>query len=227
MKILLAEDDLKLGKLIIRMMKKEMHSVDWVTDGEEACNYANSTTYDVVIFDWMLPVMSGIDASRKLRKSGYEGAILMLTARDTLEDRVAGLDAGVDDYLVKPFEFKELFARIRALSRRKFVPIEEEVMNISDMVIDLRNHRVNCGDQELSLTPKEFQLLELLARNRNQILPKEMIIERVWGFDREASSNTLEACMKLLRKKIDPLGEKKYIRTVRGVGYVIEDSYAR
>jgi DNA-binding response OmpR family regulator len=223
MKILLAEDDLKLGKLIVRMLTKEMYSVDWVTDGEDAYDYASSTTYDVVIFDWMLPSISGIEASQRLRTSGYEGAILMLTARDTLEDRVAGLDSGVDDYLVKPFEFKELFARIRALSRRMFVPIEQEIVKISDMVIDLRNHRVRCEDRVLSLTPKEFQLLELLVRNRNQVLPKEMIIERVWGYDREASSNTLEACMKLLRKKLDPLGEKKYIRTVRGVGYVLED----
>jgi DNA-binding response OmpR family regulator len=222
MQILLAEDDRKLGNLIAHMLQKEKHSVDWVQNGEDAFDYAISTNYDILILDWMMPGDSGVNVCRRLRNVGHQTPILMLTAKDTLDDRVQGLDSGADDYLVKPFEFAELFARLRALSRRAAIPLKEETITIGDLELQCNSHSLYRNGEEIQLTPREFQLLELLARNRGQVIPREVIYERVWGYEADVTSNTIDAFVRLLRKKIDRPGQKKLISNVRGVGYKLE-----
>lgn len=222
MYVLLAEDDQKLGRLISHMLKKEGHTVDWFDSGDNVYTCASVSSYDLLILDWMMPGADGISICRRLRANGYEGAILMLTARDALDDRVCGLDAGADDYLVKPFEFAELFARIRALARRSCTPIQPEDITIADLVVHCTQHTVERNGTVIQLTPREFQLLELLLRNRGHIVPREIIFDRIWGYDADVSSNTLDAFVRLLRKKIEQPGERKLIHNVRGVGYKFE-----
>lgn len=222
MNILLAEDDLRLGQLIAHMLKKKGHKVDWVTQGEDAYDFALASHYDVLILDWMMPIEDGVSVCRRLRDKNYKGAILLLTAKDSLHDRVEGLDSGADDYLIKPFEFAELFARIRALSRRNYAPIQKEIVNIGDVRVDLTNHTVQRGDQQVQLTPREFQLLDLLLRNKGQVLTREVILDRIWGHDAEVTSNPIDAYIKLLRKKIDIPGRKTLIQNIRGVGYKLD-----
>jgi len=222
MNILLAEDDRKLGNLIAHMLQKEKHTVDWVQNGEDAYDYAISSNYDVIILDWMMPGDSGVNVCRRLRSEGYQTPILMLTAKDSLDDRVQGLDSGADDYLVKPFEFAELFARLRALSRRAMIPLKEDVITIGDLKLYCNSHTLYRNGEEIQLTPREFQLLELLARNQGQVIPREVIYERVWGYEADVTNNTIDAFVRLLRKKIDRHGQKKHIHNVRGVGYKLE-----
>lgn len=222
MHILLAEDDRRLGALIAHMLKKQQHTVDWVMDGKMAYEYAAATTYDLIILDWMMPVQDGISVCQQLRNEGYNGAILMLTARDALNDRVAGLDAGADDYLVKPFAFEELFARMRAVSRRSINSIKKDVMEVRGLTLDCTEHTVVMDGEKIHLTPREFQLLELLMRNEGQVLTREIILDRIWGYDKEVSTNTLDAYIKLLRKKLERPGDPPLIHNVRGVGYKLE-----
>jgi DNA-binding response OmpR family regulator len=222
MKVLLAEDELRLGQLISHMLKKKGHIVDWVTQGEDAYDYALASYYDVLILDWMMPGEDGVSVCRRLRQENYEGAILLLTAKDSVHDRVEGLDAGADDYLIKPFEFDELFARLRALSRRNYAPIQKDIVFIDDLVINRTNYTVQRGDQSIQLTPREFQLLDLLLRNRGQVLTREVILDRIWGYDAEITSNPVDAYIKLLRKKIDTPGKKTLIQSIRGVGYKLD-----
>ncbi|MBN6186852.1 response regulator transcription factor [Aneurinibacillus sp. BA2021] len=222
MRILLAEDDKKLGKLLSHMLGKEAYSVDWTTDGEEAYSLAQDQCYDLLILDWMMPGKDGVSVCHSLRKNGYQGAILLLTARDAIDDRVRGLDAGADDYLVKPFDFAELFARIRSLLRRSQLPIAEDIMQLGDLSLDCRQRIVQRGLETIQLTPREFQLLELLVRNHGHTVPRDTILDRVWGYDAEVTSNTLDAFVRLLRKKIDHPDGPTLIRNVRGVGYKLE-----
>lgn len=222
MNILLAEDDERLGKLIVHMLKKERYSVDWTTNGRDAYDYALSLAYDLIILDWMMPFESGVNVCRKLRDSSYHGAILMLTAKDAVDDRVTGLDAGADDYLVKPFAFEELFARVRALGRRNSKVLQEEIITVNDLELHIAKRTVYRKGSEIYLTPKEFQLLELLMRNRDQVIPRDLIIDRIWGYDAEVTNNNLDAFVRLLRKKIDRPGERKMIHNVRGIGYKLE-----
>lgn len=220
MNVLLAEDDKRLGKLIIHMLQKNPEfKADWVTDGEDAYNYIALYHYDIIILDWMMPGASGIEICAALRKNRYNGGILMLTARGELSDRVEGLDAGADDYLIKPFEFDELFARIRALSRRNNAPIKQEIVNIEGFIIDHTNYTVNYKGKEVRLTPREFNLLDLLVKNRGQIVTREIIFDRVWGHDVEVTNNAIDASIKLLRKKIDISNEETLIKSIRGVGF--------
>ncbi|MCL1630365.1 response regulator transcription factor [Sporolactobacillus sp. CPB3-1] len=225
MKVLLAEDDLRLGKLIMKMLKKEQYTADWVEDGREAYVHALTGDYDVIILDWMLPEQSGIQVSQSLRKEDYKGAILMLTARDALEDRVNGLDAGADDYMAKPFAFEELFARMRSLGRRTIYPIEHTIITTHDLFIDLSSHVIKKGDETLSLTSREFQLLIYLVKNSGRVLSKEMILSKVWETHGDVTFNTMEAYVKLLRKKLGQTKQNSYIKTVRGSGYMWEDRH--
>lgn len=225
MKLLLAEDDVRLGRLIMKMFKKEQLTADWVKDGEAAYDQATAGDYDVIILDWMLPKQSGVSVSRTLRDEGYSGAILMLTARDALDDRVLGLDAGADDYMVKPFHFEELFARIRSLSRRNFFPLEQNVIQTHDLTIDLSSRTVKKGGEPLMLTRREYQLLVYFVKNKGRILSKEMMIDRVWEEDSEVTFNTIEAYVKLLRRKLGQSRGNSYIRTVRGLGYMWVDDH--
>ncbi|UKS31037.1 response regulator transcription factor [Paenibacillus sp. HWE-109] len=224
MNILLAEDDPRLGRLIAHLLKKKIeYKVDWVMHGEDAYNYALASYYDVLILDWMMPVEDGVNVCRRLRKQGYSGAILLLTAKDSVQDRVEGLDAGADDYLMKPFEFDELHARLRALSRRNFAPLQEEVIQIDNITINRASRTVQrSGQGEIQLTPREFQLLDLLVQNRGQVLTRELILDRIWGYDAEVTSNPIDATIKLLRRKVDTPGEKTLIQNIRGVGYKFE-----
>ncbi|MEW5323547.1 response regulator transcription factor [Geobacillus thermoleovorans] len=219
MKILLAEDDLHLGELIVHLLKKKgIDHIDWVQEGEDAYDYALAEFYDVVVLDWMLPNGDGVDICRRLRQNGYTGAILMLTAKDAVKDRVTGLEAGADDYLVKPFEIDELAARLKALARRTFVPLQEETVTFHGFTLNRTSHTLHRGDEEIFLTPREFQLLDLLVQNQGQVVPRETILDRVWGWDADVSMKTIDATIKLLRKKL----KDDIIQTVRGVGYKID-----
>lgn len=219
MNILLAEDDMRLGKLIKHMLEKEKLQVDWVTRGDTAFDYAVYLPYDVVILDWLMPGESGIQVCARLRKQGYQGAILMLTAKDAVEDKVLGLDTGADDYLVKPFEFSELLARIRALSRRSVVSLKEDIVRIGQLVFNRTARTVKKADNEVQLTSREFQILDFLVQNKGNIVPREILLDRIWGLSSEASSNNLDAHIRLLRKKIDYNDEETMILNIRGVGY--------
>ncbi|WP_308635994.1 response regulator transcription factor [Paenibacillus silvisoli] len=222
MNLLLAEDDVRLGELLVHMLEaKTGGRVDWVMTGSDACNYALASTYDVVLLDWMLPEGDGAATCKKLRKANYTGAILMLTARDTLQDRVDGLDAGADDYLVKPFEIDELLARIRALTRRNFAQLIEETLQLGEIQLNRSSHEVHSGEQRISLTPREFQVLDLLAVNRGRVLTRELILDRIWGYDSDVTPKVIDATVKLARKKLELAGHKGLIQSVRGVGYRI------
>jgi len=221
--ILLAEDDLQLGELIEYMLKKKGgYKVDWVMEGEDAYDYANASYYDILILDWMMPNGDGVSVCKRLRSSGYSGAILMLTAKDTVEDRISGLDAGSDDYLVKPFEIEELLARLRALSRRNYAPILEEQLSVHEMQLNRLSQTISNGQKEIQLSPREFQLLDLLVQNRGQVLPREVILDRIWGFDADVSMKIIDATIKLLRKKLDIIGKHELLQSIRGVGYKFE-----
>jgi DNA-binding response OmpR family regulator len=221
--ILLAEDDLQLGELIGYMLKKKVgYKVDWVMEGEDAYEYAKASHYDVLILDWMMPNGDGLSVCKKLRSEGYSGAILMLTAKDAVEDRINGLDAGADDYLIKPFEIEELLARLRALTRRNYAPILEDQISIQGLVINRTSQTILQGKQKVQLSPREFQLLDLLVQNKGQVLPREVILDRIWGFDADVSTKTIDATIKLLRKKLDAFGKQDLLQSIRGVGYKVE-----
>lgn len=223
MNVLLAEDDPSLGNLIVYMLKKKgPYKVDLVINGEDAYYYATSGHYDIVILDWMMPNGDGIEVCRRLRKQGYSGAILILTAKDTVEDRIYGLDAGADDYLVKPFEIGELLARLRALTRRNFAPIVEEEIEIAGLVLNRLSHVVSMQNRQVQLTPREFELLNLLVQNKGQVLPREVILDRIWGLDSEVAPKTIDATIKLIRRKLESFGKQHLLQSIRGVGYKIE-----
>lgn len=221
--ILLAEDDIKLGELISYMLeKKAKYQVDWVQTGEDAYEYAIASHYDVIIMDWMMPDGNGIQTCKKLRTERYGGAILMLTAKDAIEDRVVGLDSGADDYLVKPFEIDELLARLRALGRRNFSPIREDILKIEDITINRTSQTIERDHQLIQLTPREYQLLDLLVQNKGQVLTRDIIYDRIWGTETDVSYKTIDATVKLLRKKLAIFGKENWLHSIRGVGYKLE-----
>lgn len=218
--ILLAEDDVRLGKLMVRLLKKEFHLVEWVKNGKDAYDHACISTYDVIILDWMLPGEDGLSVCKRLRKKGIQSGILFVTAKDGNKDIISGLDSGADDYIVKPFEFNELLARIRAISRRKEKPFEE-VITIDNFTLNLNTHELLRENTIIELSKKEYQLLEILMRNHNQVITRELLFEKLWGYDSEISDNSLDALVKLVRKKIDPPGAPSLIQNVRGIGYKV------
>jgi DNA-binding response OmpR family regulator len=223
MKILLAEDDVRLGELTAHMLRKKTGGVvEWVTTGSSAFDYAIASSYDVVVLDWMMPEGDGRATCVKLRKSGYRGAILMLTAKDALQDRVDGLDAGADDYLVKPFEMDELLARLRALMRRNFVPLQDDIIRIGNLELQRTNQIVMQGGREVQLSPREFQILDLLLQNKGRTLSREIILDKIWGLDADVNLKAIDAIVKLIRKKLEPSASRELIQSVRGVGYKID-----
>ena len=222
MHILLAEDDMKLGKLIKYMLEQNGISTEWVTTGDMIYDYAMYEDYDVLVLDWMMPKMSGVDACKKLRSDGYQRAILLLTARDSIEDRVTGLDAGADDYLVKPFEFAELMARLRALGRRSSQKIQQDMMDLGDFTLDRTSKVLKKGEQVIQLSPREFQIFDLLVQNMGIVVPRDIILDRIWGLESEVSSNNIDSYVKLLRKKLESADGQMIISTIRGVGYKLE-----
>ncbi len=223
MRILLAEDDSRLGKLIEYMLTQNKFNVEWITNGADIFEYAMYSEYDILILDWMMPNVSGLDACRQLREAGYERAIIMLTAKDTVEDRVMGLDAGADDYLVKPFEFDELLARLRALGRRSTQKIQQEVIELGDFTLNRTTKVLMCKDQVIQLSPREFQIFDLLAQNLGVVVPRDIILDRIWGLERDITSNNIDSYMKILRKKLMDVDDGTIaIKTVRGIGYRLE-----
>ncbi|WP_088069048.1 response regulator transcription factor [Gottfriedia luciferensis] len=223
MKILFAEDDQKLGKLTTHLLKTQTpFQIEWAMNGTEAMELALHYEFDLLILDWMLPEMSGIEICKNLRSKGFEGPILMLTARDSINHRVEGLEAGADDYLIKPFDFSELVARIKVLNRRNFAPLQEDIIKIEDLSYNRTNFNLSRGSEQIQLTQRELQLFDLLVKNRGIVLTREVIFERVWGIESEVTSNAVDAYVKNLRKKIDLPDHQTYIKSVRGVGYTIE-----
>lgn len=206
------------------MLQKEFSHVDWVDNGEDAYQYASSTPYDVLILDWMMPKRNGIEVCGALRKNDHQEAIIILTAKDALEDKISGLDSGADDYLVKPFQFEELLARIRAVFRRQ-AKVIEQVITIHNLSLHIESQALYKNKNLITLTKKEYQLLELLMRNRKQVLTREQIIDYVWGYETDVSDNALDALVKLVRKKIDDKNQPSFIQTIRGVGYKVSTEY--
>lgn len=222
MHVLLAEDDVKLGRLTKYMLEQNKIQTEWVQRGDEIYDYAMYDDYDVLVLDWMMPGESGVDACRRLRNAGYQKAILLLTARDSVEDRVTGLDAGADDYLIKPFEFAELLARLRALGRRSSKKLQQDVVTVGDLTIDRTSKVLKKGEQVIQLSPREFQILDLLVHNKGIVVPREIILDRIWGLESDISSNNIDSYVKLIRKKLDQAECQVSINTVRGVGYKLD-----
>jgi len=218
--VLIAEDDVRLARVLRRVLEEDGHVVALATDGPAALALGAAGSIDLIILDVMLPGMSGFDVCRELRRTNVHAPILMLTARSAVEDRVQGLDAGADDYLTKPFALAELRARIRALTRRSR-PIAEERLAAGDLVLDIGKHSAVRGGKEIPLTAKEFQLLEYLLRHPNQVLSRSQIVESVWQYDQEFTSNVVDIYIHYLRKKIDTGFSRRLIHTVRGVGYML------
>jgi DNA-binding response OmpR family regulator len=223
MNILLAEDDLRLARAVRRVFQEETHAVQSVGDGEAALNAVTKHPYDVMVLDVMLPKMDGFDVCRKMREAGIETPVLMLTARTDVQDRVNGLDAGADDYMLKPFAVAELLARVRALARRGARSgADRDQLRSGDLVLDVSRHSAIRGKREIELTVKEFQLLELLLRHKGQVLTRAQILDHVWQYDRDFSSNVVDIYVHYLRNKIDKGFKTQLIRTIRGVGYTLK-----
>lgn len=221
MYLLLVEDDQRLTRLLKHLITREGHTLDVATDGHLARIFLKEGRYDLLILDWMLPRVSGIEICQEARQSGFNGGILMLTAKDSLEDRLQGFSAGADDYLLKPFEPPELLARIEALGRRVHLTLQEQLLQVGNWLLDCSNRCIGIqGGRQTELTQREFQLLELLMRKAGHCLPREVIFDRVWGRDQAVTDNTLDATLRLLRKKLANLApDQEPIQTLRGLGY--------
>ncbi|MBL1179127.1 two-component system response regulator RppA [Pantanalinema sp. GBBB05] len=231
MRILLVEDEPDLGAAIQRVLKREKYIVDWVQDGAKAWDYLDQKWihYTLAIFDWMLPGLSGIELCQRLRQRHAALPVLMLTAKDGLEDRVTGLDAGADDYLVKPFGMVELLARIRALHRRS-PQILPQQLHVGNLILDYGKHTVCCqrpGSQHpMSLTAKEFQVLEYFMQRPGQVITSEQLVHQLWEMGAEPTSNAVAAQIRLLRRKLAEVGYSNLIETVHGMGYRLNDADA-
>jgi DNA-binding response OmpR family regulator len=211
-----------MAALLKRGLAEEGHQVFVAHEGVEGYEMARAAEFDVIVLDVMLPGMDGFAIARRLRDAHNQTPVLMLTARDTAASVIAGLDAGADDYLTKPFSFDIFLARLRAVSRRGAIP-RPVCLQVADLKLDPSTRRVTRGEQPVSLTPREFSLLELLMRNHGRVITRDTILESVWGFDTDVAGNTIEAFVRLLRLKVD-MSEPKLIHTVRGVGYVMRES---
>lgn len=221
MKILVIEDEKKIANFIKKGLKEENYIVDAVNNANDALVLVNNGEYDILIMDVMLPDMNGFDLCKKIRDMGFKNAILMLTVRDRVEDKVKGLDSGADDYMTKPFSFDELLARIRALSR-KLIRSDSNIMKVGDLEIDIVSHKVKRAGREIELTAKEYALLEYMVRNKNRIVTRTMIAQNVWELDFDSGTNVIDVFIRYLRKKVDDWHEVKMIHTIRGKGYMLK-----
>ena len=224
MRILVVEDEKKINDVIVKTLKKEKYGVDSCFDGEEALDYIFSVEYDFFLLDIMLPKKDGFEVLKSMRKKGIKTPVLFLTARDQIEDRVRGLDLGADDYLVKPFAFEELLARIRVVLRKNSGSGEDSgnVLKIANLTVDCNKHEVFRDDVSIKLSAKEFSILEYMMRNKGRVVSKEKIEEHVWDFDYEGGSNIVEVYIKFLRKKVDNDFSPKLIHTIRRGGYILK-----
>jgi two-component system copper resistance phosphate regulon response regulator CusR len=219
-RILLVEDEARVANFIARGLREQTYAVDIAPDGEQAIYQASVNEYDVIVLDVMLPIKDGHAVCRELRAAGMRTPILMLTARGSVDDRVAGLDSGADDYLAKPFDFKELLARLRALLRRSAV-LRPQVMQIADLTLNTGNHGVTRAGRALSLTAKEYALLEFLMLNENRLVDRERIAQHVWDETFDPFSNIIDVYIKRLRVKLEAGGRRRMIHTRRGEGYIL------
>ncbi|MCX6150613.1 MAG: response regulator transcription factor [Ignavibacteriales bacterium] len=223
MKILLVEDEKKVASFIKKGLEEEYYSVDVAEDGKAGLDYAFTNEYDLFIFDVMLPYKNGISIVREIRSHKITTPILLLTAKDRVEDKVEGLDAGADDYLTKPFAFEELLARIRSLLRRK----EREPsiqLKAADLILDTQTHKVTRNNREIVLTPREYAILEYLLRNKNKVISRTKLTEHVYDYHFDPQTNVIEVYINKLRNKINKDYENQLLYTVRGIGYIIKDS---
>lgn len=221
--VLIVEDDSRMAQLLQKGLEEEGHSVLVAHDGPDGLSMAQAQNFDAIVLDVMLPGINGYEVTRRLRAARTRTPILMLTARDATPDIVDGLDAGADDYLTKPFSFAEFLARLRAVSRRGPVP-QPVRLEVSGLVLDPATHQVTRDGRPVALTRTEYRLLEFLMRRPGAVVPREAIIDAVWGFDESIESNTLDAFIKLLRGKIDSGHSRKLLQTVRGFGYSLRDA---
>lgn len=222
MRLLYVEDEPSLLEVTAKRLKAEGYGVDTCMDGMEALDYIELTEYDAVILDIMLPGRDGLSILREMRAQGNRTPVLLLTARDTVADRVAGLDTGADDYLVKPFSFEELSARIRVLLRRVTPDAAANLLTLADLTMDLGARRVARSGKEITLSQKEYAVLEYLLRNQGAVLTRDQIEQHVWSYDFEGGSNVVDVYIRYVRKKIDADFEPKLIHTIRGMGYVLK-----
>lgn len=220
MRVLIVEDEQDLQNILVKRLNTEHYSVDACGNGEDALDYINMATYDLIVLDIMIPGIDGLQVLQRLRADNHTTPVLLLTAKDTIDDRVTGLDLGADDYLVKPFAFDELLARIRVLMRRN-TGNTSNVFEIADLVVDCNMHKVTRGGKVITLSSKEFAILEYMIRNKDVVLTRDKIEQHVWNYDYEGGSNIIDVYVRYLRKKIDSQFETKLIHTVRGTGYVL------
>ncbi|HIW21775.1 MAG TPA: response regulator transcription factor [Candidatus Dorea intestinavium] len=222
MKILIVEDEVQLLAALKDIIAAKGDQVDVATNGIKGEELALTGTYDIIILDIMLPGKNGLEVLKELRKEKIKSAILLLTAKAEVEDKIKGLDLGADDYLTKPFSTGELLARLRALGRRGGIETGEE-LELNGLVLDKQTYQIRAGGEEVKLGAKEFRLLEILMENHKQILPKERLIEKVWGYESEAEYNVIEVYMSFLRRKLAAIGAEVSIKAIRGVGYILEE----
>ena len=220
MRILIAEDERDLNEMIRKKLTSEGYSVDTCYDGEDALAYLDVTEYDGVILDIMMPGRDGLQVLREMRRKGIHTPVMFLTARDSIEDRVKGLDAGATDYVVKPFSFKELMARVRAMTREKY-GTSSSILQVGDLTMDTASQKVARGERNIDLSAKEYALLRYMMTNSGIVLSRDMIEDHVWNYDYEGGTNVVDVYIRYLRRKIDEGEEKKLIQTVRGRGYVV------
>jgi DNA-binding response OmpR family regulator len=227
MRVLLAEDDQRIAGFISKGLSEEGHLVQIVSDGDQALELAlagHETSFDVIILDILMPKRDGLSVCRELRTRGCHTPILMLTAMDSLNDRVRGLDSGADDYLVKPFAFPELVARLRALGRRMPLAAQTALLQVGNLVLDTTAHAAQRGNRKIDLSPREYHLLEYLMHRVGKSVSRTSILQAIWSFNYDGASNVVDVYMGYLRRKIDQEGEPVLVHTVRGVGYKISES---
>jgi DNA-binding response OmpR family regulator len=222
MRILVVEDELKMAGLLRRGLVEEGHAVDVTRTGDDAVWMAAATEYDAIVLDLMLPGIDGVEACRRMRESGVWAPVLMLTARDGVDDRVAGLDAGADDYLVKPFAYEELLARVRALLRRRGSAAPDQKLTFGDLVLDPLAREVRRGQREIELTALEFDLLRHFLAHPRQVLSRAQLLDAVWGLPVATASNVVDVYVGYLRTKLEAGDQPRLLHTVRGVGYVLK-----
>lgn len=223
MRILIVEDEKDLAMILSELLSMEGYYTDVSYDGESGLDNALSGIYDLILLDVMLPVMDGIEVLSKIREHKLNVPVLMLTAKSEIEDKVYGLDNGADDYLTKPFNSKELLARIRALSRRKEKTLVENDMKFADIVLDKETHEMYNGEKKIRLSKKEYDIIELLILNYGKVVSKENLVMKIWGYDADIEYNSIEVYISFLRKKIKAVGSQIHISTARGLGYTIKE----
>ncbi len=220
MRILIAEDEEDLNEILVKRLKNENYGVDSCFNGEDAWDFISLTDYDAVVLDIMMPKLNGIEVLKRIRNKNIKTPVLLLTAKDSIEDRVNGLNCGADDYLIKPFAFDELLARIKVMIRRKTESVSN-IFTLADLTVDCDSYKVKRGDVNINLSSKEFAILEYMIRNQGIVLSKEKIEQHIWNYDYEGSSNVIKVYIRYLRKKIDDDFDVTLIHTVRNLGYVL------